>query len=167
MAKVCVLLPFTFLAKYVIIYISNECEVFNMTANEVKAQELALNQELALIQKKFPNWNLFYEFNDSISDPAETVKAVVKEMKLKYPDYKFSICKNSYGCLLLLNIKSVDKSEDFAYYGGNSCGYIVCNDMYKTLSNEFKNHADITLFGIRVETYIENSKTMQLAFTKC
>ena len=137
-----------------------------MTANEVKAQELALNQELALIQKKFPNWNLFYEFNDSISDPVETVKAVVKEMKLKYPDYKFSICKNSYGYLLLLNIKPVDKSEDFAYYGGDSCGYVVCNDMYKTLSNEFKQHQDITLFGIRVENYIENSKTMQLAFKK-
>ena len=137
-----------------------------MTATEVKAQEFALNQELALIQKKFPNWNLFYEFNDSISDPAETVKAVVKEMKLKYPNYKFSICKNSYGCLLLLNIKPVDKSEDFAYYGGDSCGYIVCNDMYKTLCNEFKQHQDITLFGIRVEDYIENSKTMQLAFKK-
>ena len=68
--------------------------------------------------------------------------------------------------MLILNIKPVDKDEDFAYYGGSNCGYIVCNDMYRTIINEFENHADIGLFDIRVFDFIENSKTMQLEFKK-
>jgi hypothetical protein len=135
-----------------------------MTATTIKKQELELNNELAKLAAKFPSWNLFYEFNDSVTDLTEVVKSVIKEMKLKFPEYKFSICRNSYSYLLILNIKPVDKEEEFAYYGGDSCGYIVCNDMYKTIINEFKNHDDIKLFGVRVFDYIENAKTMQLGF---
>ncbi len=135
-----------------------------MTATAIKKQELELNNELAKLAAKFPSWNLFYEFNDSVTDLTEVIKSAIKEMKLKFPEYKFSICRNSYSYLLILNIKPVDKEEEFAYYGGDSCGYIVCNDMYKTITNEFKNHDDIKLFGVRVFNYIENAKTMQLGF---
>lgn len=135
-----------------------------MTATTIKKQEIELNNELAKLAAKFPSWNLFYEFNDKVTDLTSTIKSVIKEMKLKFPNYKFSICKNSYSSLLILNIKPVDKDEEFAYYGGDSCGYIVCNDMYNTITNEFKTHDDIRLFGIRVFSYIENAKTMQLEF---
>ena len=94
------------------------------------------------------------------------IKNVIKEMKVKFPNYKFIIKKDSYNSLLILDIKSLDKDEEFAYYGGNDCGYVVCNDMYRTITNEFKNHSDIRLFDIRVFEYIENSKTMQLEFKK-
>lgn len=135
-----------------------------MTAAIIKKQEIELNNELAKLAAKFPSWNLFYEFNDSVTDLTTTIKSVIKEMKLKFPNYKFSVCRNSYNSLLLLNITPVDKDEEFAYYGGDNCGYIVCNDMYKTIADEFENHDDISLFGIRVFEYIENARTMQLEF---
>ena len=137
-----------------------------MTAAAIKKQEIELNNELAKLTAKFPSWNLFYEFNDSVTDTVEIVKSVIKDMKLKFPNYTFSICRNSYGCLLLLNIRPVDKEEDFAYYGGSDCGYIVYNDMYRTIAYEFKNHEDVKLFGIRVFEYVDNARTMQLAFKK-
>ena len=137
-----------------------------MTTTMVKKEETLIAQELAKLAAKFPNWNFGYELNTVATDLVDTVKNVVKEMKIKFPNYKFSVCKNSYDCLLIVNIKPVDKEEEFAYYGGSSCGYIVCNDMYRTITNEFKNHADIKLLDIRVHNYIENAKTMQLAFEK-
>ena len=137
-----------------------------MTSAQIKQQETLIQQELAILQQKFPNWNFGYELDEAVTDLIDVVKAVIKEMKVKFPNYKFSICKDSYNSLLILNIKPVDKEEEFAYYGGNNCGYIVCNDMYRTITNEFKNHSDIMLFDIRVFEYIENSKTMQLEFKK-
>lgn len=92
------------------------------------------------------------------------IKNVIKEMKTKYPKYKFSIKKESYSCLLILDIKPIDKDETFAYYGGNSCGYVVDNRMYWTLYNEFKNNSDLQTLGIRVFDFIVNSKTMELEF---
>ena len=137
-----------------------------MTSVMIKTEEQSLRQELSKLAAKFPNWSLFYEFNSSVTDYVEVIKNVIKEMKVKFPNYKFIIKKDSYNSLLILDIKPVDKTEEFAYYGGSSCGYIVCNDMYRTITNEFKNHSDITLFDIRVFEYIENSKTMQLEFKK-
>lgn len=137
-----------------------------MTSTIIKTQETELINELKELSQKFPNWKLFYEFNDSITNPVEVVKSVIKEMKTKFPNYKFSISRNSYNSLLILNIKPVDKDETFSYFGGSSCGYIVCNNMYRTIINEFKNNNDIKLFDIRVFDYCINSKTLQLEFKK-
>ena len=135
-----------------------------MNSKDVKREEALIEQELAKLAAKFPNWSFGYELNETVTNAVDVVKDVIKEIKLKYPNYKFSICKNSYNSLLLLNITPVDKTEEFAYFGGNSVGYIVSNDMYRTITNEFKNHSDIRLLDIRVFEYIENSRTMQLEF---
>lgn len=137
-----------------------------MTSTMIKTEEMSLRNELSKLAAKFPNWNLSYEFNNSVTDYVEVIKNVIKEMKVKFPTYKFIIKKDSYNSLLILNIKSLNKDEEFAYYGGSSCGYVVDNRMYWTLYNEFKNHSDLTLFDIRVFDFIENSKTMQLEFKK-
>jgi hypothetical protein len=142
----------------------NVKEIFIMNLKNVKREETLIEQELTQLAAKFPNWNFGYELNTTITNAVEVVKKVIKEIKLKYPKYKFSICKNSYNSLLILNIKSTDKDEEFAYYGGNNVGYVVCNTMYRTIINEFTNHSDIKLLDIRVFEYIENSKTMQLEF---
>lgn len=92
------------------------------------------------------------------------IKTVIKEMKVKYPNYKFVVKRNSYTCLLILDIKPVDKTEEFAYYGGDGCGYIVCNEMYRQISNDFKSHPDIVNNSIGVFNFIVNSKTMELEF---
>jgi hypothetical protein len=139
-------------------------EVFVMTSVEIKNEEMLLRRELSNLQKKFPNWKLFYELNTSVTDLVEVIKSVIKEVKVKFPNYKFSICRNSYDCLLILKIKPVDKDEDFAYYGGSDYGYVVCNDMYRTITNEFKDHSIINLFDIRVFEYVDNATTMELAF---
>jgi hypothetical protein len=141
-------------------------EVFIMTSVQIKKQETLIQQELALLQQKFPNWIFGYELDEAATDLVDVIKSVIKEIKIKFPNYKFSICKESYNSLLILKIRPVDKDEEFAYYGGNDCGYIVFNDMYRTITNEFKNHSDITLFDIRVFEYIDNSRTMELEFKK-
>ena len=92
------------------------------------------------------------------------IKNVIKEMKLKYPNYKFIVKRNSYKSLLILDIKPTDKTEEFAYYSGDDCGYIVCNKMYRQIYNDFKSHSDIINNSIRVFDYIINSKTMELEF---
>ena len=85
-------------------------------------------------------------------------------LKSKFSNYKFSICRDSCSSLVILKIKPIDKTEEFAYYGGDSCGYIVCNDNYRIITNEFKNNSDLKLFDIRVFEYIDNSRTMELEF---
>jgi hypothetical protein len=135
-----------------------------MTSTMIKKQETSLQQELSNLKSKFPDWNFYYELDTTASDSVSVVKEVIKQVKAKFPNYKFSICRDSYSCLVILRIKPVDKTEEFAYYGGDSCGYIVCNNMYRTITNEFKNNSDLKLFDIRVFEYIENSKTMELEF---
>ena len=92
------------------------------------------------------------------------IKNVIKEMKVKYPNYKFVVKRNSYTSLLILDIKPVDKTEEFAYYGGDDCGYIVCNQVYRQIHNDFRTHSDIVDNSIRVFDYIVNSKMMELEF---
>jgi hypothetical protein len=135
-----------------------------MTSTMIKKQETTLQQELSNLKSKFPDWNFYYELDTTASDSVSVVKEVIKQVKAKFPNYKFSICRDSCSCLVILKIKPVDKTEEFAYYGGDSCGYIVCNNMYRTITNEFKNNSDLKLFDIRVFEYIENSKTMELEF---
>jgi hypothetical protein len=92
------------------------------------------------------------------------IKNVIKEMKRKYPNYKFRIQRNSYNCLLILDIKPIDKTEEFAYYSGDDCGYIVCNKVYRQIYNDFRTHFDIVNNSIRVVDFIVDSKTMELEF---
>jgi hypothetical protein len=135
-----------------------------MTSTTIKNQETELNQELLKLKSKFPDWNFYYELETTPSDSVSIVKEVIKQIKSKFSNYKFSICRDSCSSLVILRIKPIDKTEDFAYYGGDSCGYIVSNNMYRTITNEFKNNSDLKLFDIRVFEYIENSKTMELEF---
>jgi hypothetical protein len=92
------------------------------------------------------------------------IKTVIKEMKLKYPNYKFVVKRNSYNIWLILDIKPVDKTEEFAYYGGDDCGYVVCNKMYRQIYNDFRSHPDMVNNSIRVRDFVVNSKTMELEF---
>ena len=135
-----------------------------MTSTMIKKQETSLQKELLNLKSKFPDWNFYYELETTPSDTVSVVKEVIKQVKSKFPNYKFSICRDSCSCLVILKIKPVDKTEEFAYYGGDSCGYIVCNDNYRIITNEFKNNSDLKLFDIRVFEYIDNSKTMELEF---
>lgn len=137
-----------------------------MTVAAIKKEEVLIQQELESLQKKFPNWRFGYELDEAKTNLVDVVKNVIKEMKVKFPGYAFSISRNAYDSLLVLSIKSVDKDEAFAYFGGNDCGYIVDNSNYRLIYNAFKNHSDITLFDIRVFDFIENSKTMVLEFKK-
>ncbi len=135
-----------------------------MTSTKIKKQETSLQQELSNLKSKFPDWNFYYELDTTVSDSVSVVKEVIKQVKSKFPNYKFSICRDSYNSLVILKIKPVDKTEEFAYYSGDKYGYIVNNDKYRTITNEFKNNSDLKLFDIRVFEYIENSKTMELEF---
>lgn len=92
------------------------------------------------------------------------IKNVIKEMKVKYPNYKFIVKRNSYNSLLILDIKPIDKTEEFAYYGGDDYGYIVCNKVYRQIYNDFRTHSDIVNNFIRVLDFIADSKIMELEF---
>ena len=130
----------------------------------IKKQETSLQKELLNLKSKFPDWNFYYELETTPSDTVSVVKEVIKQVKSKFSNYKFSICRDSCSSLVILKIKPIDKTEEFAYYGGDSCGYIVCNDNYRIITNEFKNNSDLKLFDIRVFEYIDNSRTMELEF---
>jgi hypothetical protein len=90
------------------------------------------------------------------------LKTLVKTVSTNFPNYKFSICRNSYSCDLIVKIKPVDKTETFAYYGGESIGYIVDNKNYHLIANKFQ--SEFRPKNIRVLEFIENSKTMLLEF---
>lgn len=135
-----------------------------MTSTMIKKQETSLQKELLNLKSKFPDWNFYYELETTPSDTVSVVKEVIKQVKSKFSNYKFSICRDSCSSLVILKIKPIDKTEEFAYYGGDSCGYIVCNDNYRIITNEFKNNSDLKLFDIRVFEYIDNSRTMELEF---
>lgn len=90
------------------------------------------------------------------------LKTLIKTVSTNFPNYKFSICRNSYGCDLIIKIKPVDKTETFAYYGGDSVGYIVDNTNYHSIANKFQ--SEFRPKNIRVMEFIENSKTMLLEF---
>ena len=135
-----------------------------MTVAAIRKQETALALELNKLQAQFPNFTLSYELDTAVTDTVSVVKEAINQVKSKFPNYKFSICRNSYDSLLIVNIKSVDKNQEFAYYGGDSCGYIVCNNDYSLITNEFKNNQELNFYKVRTFDYIENAKTMQLEF---
>jgi hypothetical protein len=92
----------------------------------------------------------------------KNLKALVKTVSTNFPNYKFSICRNSYSCDLIVKIKPVDKTETFAYYGNESVGYVVDNENYYSIANKFQ--FEFRPKNIRVLEFIENSKTMLLEF---
>jgi hypothetical protein len=92
----------------------------------------------------------------------KNLKALVKTVSTNFPNYKFSICRNSYSCDLIVKIKPVDKTETFAYYGGDSIGYVVDNENYYSIGNKFQ--SEFRPNNVRVMGFIENSKTMLLEF---
>ena len=66
------------------------------------------------------------------------MKQLVKTISTNFPNYKFSICRNASFCDLIVKIKPVNKTETFAYYGGDDVGYIVDNNNYYSITNKFQ-----------------------------
>ena len=92
------------------------------------------------------------------------MKKLVKTLSAKFPTYKFTICRHACFCDLMVKIKPVNKEETFAYYGGDDCGYIVDNRSYYSIADKFQ--TEFAKQNIRVNEFIENSKTMLLEFTQ-
>lgn len=90
------------------------------------------------------------------------IKTLVKTISTNFSNYKFSICRNACFCDLIVKIKPVNKTETFAYYGGDDVGYIVDNNNYYSIANKFQ--SEFRPKNIRVMEFIENSKTMMLEF---
>ena len=90
------------------------------------------------------------------------MKKLVKTLSSNFPNYKFSICRNACFCDLMVKIKPVNKTETFAYYGGDDYGYIVDNRSYYSIANKFQ--TEFAKQNIRVDEFIEDSKTMLLEF---
>jgi hypothetical protein len=93
---------------------------------------------------------------------AQTLRTQLKTVASTFPNYKFSFCRKTYGRDAIIKIKPVNKAETFAYYGGDDCGYIVDNSSYYSIANKFQ--SEFAKQNIRVNEFIENSKTMLLEF---
>ncbi len=90
------------------------------------------------------------------------IKDVVKESKIKFNDYKISICRDSYSKLLIIKVKF---DEEISYYGGDNLGYVIFNGTkYNEAVNFFKTNPILNDLDIRVVDIIENSKTMLVEF---
>ena len=135
-----------------------------MTYKTAKREEVLIQQELANLKAKFPCWDFGYELNHTLTAVVNVIKEVIKKVKVQFPKYKFSISKNPSGCMVVLNITPIDKLETFAYYGGDSSGFIVDNRDYYNITNTFVNNSDISWCKIGVNNFITNARTMTLEF---
>lgn len=93
---------------------------------------------------------------------AQALKNQLKSVASNFPNYKFSFCRETYSLDAIVKIKPVDKAETFAYYGGESIGYVVDNENYYLIGNKFQSEFEPK--NVRVMGFIENSKTMLLEF---
>ena len=55
----------------------------------------------------------------------DAINAVINELAVTYPNYKFTKAKTTYSAVAIINIKTLPGNEDLAYYGGDCCGYCV------------------------------------------
>jgi hypothetical protein len=121
-----------------------------------------IESELAELKSKFPNWNFSFDFLGSIPNAVSVIKDLVKEAKTKFPDIKFSICRENYSCLLILKVKF---NKEIAYYGGDNIGYIIYErELYNEVYNFFNENEYLDLINVRVINYVENKKEMLIEF---
>lgn len=121
-----------------------------------------IESELAVLKSKFPTWNFSFDFLGSIPDAVSVIKDLVKEAKTKFPDIKFSICRENYSCLLILKVKF---NKEIAYYGGDNTGYIVCeHKLYNEVYNFFSENEYLDLINVKAIDFLENKKEMLIEF---
>lgn len=123
-----------------------------------------IEKELTVLKSKFPNWNFSIDFSGSISDPVSVIKDLIKEAKIKFPNIKFSICRESYNRLLILKVKF---NQEIAYYHNDTIGYVIYDHkLYKEVYNFFNENEYLNLINIKVFDYLENKKEMLLEFNQ-
>jgi hypothetical protein len=128
----------------------------------IKNEEKLILEELEKLQLKFPNWDFSAELKP-IELSVKKIKDLIKKVAMNFPDFKFTFCQETYGCLVRILIKPKDKDhEDFAYYKNNSVGYVVYNNEYYDIVNSLKN--EFECYDVVVENYIENSRTIDIYF---
>ncbi len=121
-----------------------------------------IEKELAVLKSKFPTWNFSFDFLGSIPDAVSVIKDLVKEAKTKFPDIKFSICRENYSCLLILKVKF---NKEIAYYHSNNTGYIVCErKLYNEVYNFFSENEYLDLINVKAIDFLENKKEMLIEF---
>lgn len=123
-----------------------------------------IEKELTVLKSKFPNWNFSIDFSGSISDPVSVIKDLIKEAKIKFPNIKFSICRENYERLLILKVKF---NQEIAYYHNDTIGYVIYDHkLYKEVYNFFNENEYLNLINIKVFDYLENKKEMLLEFNQ-
>ncbi len=90
----------------------------------------------------------------------KTLRTQLKAIASNFPNYKFSFCRKTYGLDAIVKIKPLDKTESFAYYGGDSVGYVVDTKNYYSIANTFQ--SELKPQNIKVNEFIESSKLMFL-----
>ena len=83
-----------------------------------------------------------------------TIQQLIKELNTLYPKYRFSKSSKTYQAEAIINIRCKEGVMELAYYGGDSCGYIV-------LGSDFKNifeHIKAALPEYKVIDFIDNNR---------
>lgn len=66
------------------------------------------------------------------------MQKVIKELNTLYPKYRFSKSNKTYQAEAIINIRCKEGVMELAYYGGDSCGYIVISHDFKNILEHIK-----------------------------
>jgi hypothetical protein len=66
------------------------------------------------------------------------IRTIINELNTKFPNFKFSQSHETDKPLTIIKVKSKPGTDDIAYYGGDSCGYVVTNSEFKQIYRYIK-----------------------------
>ena len=69
----------------------------------------------------------------------DAIKAVINELTITYPKFKFTKASTTYSAVAIINIKCMPGEQDLAYYGGDSCGYCVLDNTFYDIKKFIQN----------------------------
>lgn len=66
------------------------------------------------------------------------IRTIINELNAKFPNFKFSQSYETSKATAIIKIQAKSGTDGIAYYGGDSCGYIVTNPEFKQIYEYLK-----------------------------
>lgn len=66
------------------------------------------------------------------------IRTIINELNTKFPNFKFSQSYKTGKATAIIKIQAKVGTDNIAYYGGDSCGYVVTNSEFKQIYQYIK-----------------------------
>lgn len=118
-----------------------------------------IEYELNRLNSLYPGYEFTATFKKDLSilDPKAIVKQLVSELKLNFDKYKFSLARNTYGSLAIIQLTCKPESYDIAWYQNDDVGYIADMDFY-AIEKFIKSFEDFADAAMTVHSYVEGRR---------